>query len=63
MREIYKRHPAEFKWRVEHLDRLFGSPRLRAAIEKEGGIEELLKVMEKESVDFKEKSKPFWLYQ
>lgn len=63
MREIYKRHPAEFKWRVEHLDRLFGSPRLRAAIENEGGIEELLKVMEKESVDFKEKSKPFWLYQ
>jgi uncharacterized protein YbbC (DUF1343 family) len=63
MREIYKRHTADFKWRVEHMDRLFGSPRLRAAIEKEGGVEELLQVMERESAAFAEKTKPYWLYQ
>ena len=63
MREIYKRHTADFKWRVEHMDRLFGSPRLRAAVEKEGGVEELLQVMERESAAFAETTKPYWLYQ
>jgi uncharacterized protein YbbC (DUF1343 family) len=63
LREIYKRHPNEFKWRVDAIDRLFGGPRLRAAVEKEGGIEELLPILERESQEFQAKTKPYWLYQ
>ncbi|MEO7966472.1 MAG: DUF1343 domain-containing protein, partial [Gemmatimonadaceae bacterium] len=63
MREIYKRHPQDFKWRVDAVDRLFGSPRLRAAVEREGGVEALLKVMEHEAAEFGERTKPYWLYK
>ena len=62
LREIYKRHPKEFKWRVDAIDRLFGGPRLRAAVEREGGIEELLPILERESQEFQAKTKPYWLY-
>lgn len=62
LREIYKRHPTEFKWRVDAIDRLFGGPRLRAAVEREGGIEELLPILERESREFQAKTKPYWIY-
>lgn len=62
LREIYKRHPTEFKWRVDAIDRLFGGPRLRAAVEREGGIEELLPILERESQEFQAKTRPYWLY-
>jgi len=62
LREIYKRHPKEFKWRVDAIDRLFGGPRLRAAVEREGGIEELLPILERESQEFQAKTKPYWIY-
>lgn len=63
MREIYTRHTADFKWRTQAIDRLFGTPRLRDAIEKEGGIENLMAVMDREAADFAQKTKPYWLYQ
>ncbi len=63
LRAIYKRHPKEFEWRQSHIDRLAGSTRLRAAVEKEGGIEALLPILAKESAAFKESTRPYWLYK
>ena len=63
LRAIYKRHTAEFQWRVSEIDRLFGSDRLRLAVEREGGIEELLPVLVKESEEFRRQSEKYWIYK
>lgn len=63
MREIYKRHTKDFQWRVQSIDRLAGGPRVREAVEKEGGIEKLLPVFEREAKEFEAKTKPYWLYK
>lgn len=63
LREIYKRHPTEFQWRRDAIDRLAGGPRLREAVEKEGGIEALLPVFDREAKEFEAKTKPYWLYK
>jgi uncharacterized protein YbbC (DUF1343 family) len=63
LRAIYKRHPKEFQWRQQSIDRLAGGPRLRAAVEKDGGVEALLPVLAREAEEFKAKTKPYWLYQ
>jgi len=52
MRAIYARHTKEWQWRTGSIDRLHGSDRLRAAVEREGGIEALLPILERESSDF-----------
>ena len=62
LRAIYARHPRDFQWRVQAADRLFGSPRLRAAVEAEGGIERLLPELARESAAFREATRPAWLY-
>jgi uncharacterized protein YbbC (DUF1343 family) len=62
LRAIYRRHPREFTWREGSIDRLSGSDRLRRAVEREGGIEALLPILDAESKAFEEKSKPFRLY-
>jgi uncharacterized protein YbbC (DUF1343 family) len=63
LREIYKRHTAEWQWRQSGIDRLFGSDRLRLAVEREGGIEELLPVLAKESERFRQESEKYWIYK
>ena len=63
LREIYKRHAAEWHWRQSGIDRLFGSDRLRLAVEREGGIEELLPVLTKESEEFRRQSEQYWIYK
>lgn len=63
LRTIYKRHTAEWKWNQSHMDRLFGSDRLRLAVEREGGIEELLPVIAKESEQFRQQSEKYWIYR
>lgn len=62
LRAIYKRHTADFQWRVQHIDRLAGSARLRAAVEREGGIEALLRELDEESRRFEEKRRGYLLY-
>jgi uncharacterized protein YbbC (DUF1343 family) len=52
LRAIYKRHPKEFTWRTASIDRLSGSDRLRQAVEREGGIEELIPILDRESAEF-----------
>jgi uncharacterized protein YbbC (DUF1343 family) len=62
LRAIYKRHTAQWQWKTS-LDRLFGSDRLRLAVEREGGIEELLPVIAKESEQFRQQSERYWIYK
>jgi len=63
LRVIYKRHTAEFQWRVAEVDRLFGSDRLRLAVEREGGVEEFLPVLAKESEEFRRQSETYRIYK
>lgn len=63
LRAIYKRHPTEFKWRESAIDRLAGSDRLRKAVERDGGIEELIPVLDRESREFEERIRPYRLYR
>jgi uncharacterized protein YbbC (DUF1343 family) len=63
LRAIYKRHTSEWQWRTQSVDRLFGSDRLRLAVEREGGIEALLPTLAREADEFREQSKRYWIYQ
>jgi predicted unusual protein kinase regulating ubiquinone biosynthesis (AarF/ABC1/UbiB family)/uncharacterized protein YbbC (DUF1343 family) len=63
LRAIYVRHPGEFEWRTSHIDRLAGSDRLRQAVERPGGIEELIPVLEHESRAFRAAVAPYLLYR
>lgn len=66
--EIYARHGknGEMKWVVNHMDRLFGSSRLREAVEREavqpGAIDALLAATEAESRSFAAASRAYHLY-
>jgi uncharacterized protein YbbC (DUF1343 family) len=62
LREIYVRHPAQFKWqRGAGIEELSGSRELRAAVEK-GGIDALLEKWRRESDAFAHASAPYRLY-
>jgi uncharacterized protein YbbC (DUF1343 family) len=63
LRTIYKRHTSEWQWRTPQIDRLFGSDRLRLAVEREGGVEELLATIAKESDRFRVESSKYWIYR
>lgn len=63
LRAIYKRHVAQWQWRTESIDRLFGSDRLRLAVEREGGVEALLPQIAAESEQFKQQSSKYWIYK
>jgi uncharacterized protein YbbC (DUF1343 family) len=63
LRTIYKRHTADWQWRTQSIDRLFGSDRLRLAVEREGGIEALLPIIARESDQFREQSSKYWIYK
>ncbi len=63
LREIYRRHAKSFTWRESHVDALSGSKRLRAAVEREGGIEDLITQWDREAAEFALKRAPFQLYR
>lgn len=63
LRAIYKRHTSEWQWRTQSIDRLFGSDRLRLAVEQEGGIEALLPVLARESEEFRQQASRYWIYR
>ena len=62
LRAIYKRHTTDWQWRAS-IDRLFGSERLKLAVEKEGGIEALLPTLATEAAQFREQSSKYWIYR
>ena len=63
LRAIHARHPNDWQWRVQHIDNLFGTPRLRAAVEREGGVEALIPVMREEARRFAESIRPYLIYR
>jgi uncharacterized protein YbbC (DUF1343 family) len=62
LRVIYRRHPREFAWREQGIERLSGSRALRQAVEREGGVEALIPVWRQESERFARDSAPYRLY-
>jgi uncharacterized protein YbbC (DUF1343 family) len=58
---IYRRHPRQFGWEEEGIERLSGSRALRAAVER-GGVESLLAKWEEESAAFRASAAPYYLY-
>jgi uncharacterized protein YbbC (DUF1343 family) len=63
LRAIYERHTAQWQWRTASVDRLFGSDRLRLAVEREGGVEALLEQIAAESKRFEQQSSKYWIYK
>ncbi|MDO8501447.1 MAG: DUF1343 domain-containing protein [Gemmatimonadaceae bacterium] len=62
LRAMYRRHPAEFTWRLPQIDRLAGTDELRKAVEQEGGVERLLEQWRKEAAAFEIEARPFLIY-
>jgi uncharacterized protein YbbC (DUF1343 family) len=61
LREIYQRHPRQFRWEEEGIERLSGSARLRTAVEK-GGVEHVLNRWEEESSAFRATAARYYIY-
>jgi uncharacterized protein YbbC (DUF1343 family) len=63
LREIRRRHPREFQWRVAQMDRLAGSDRARRAVDTgDDAVRALLATYERESRAFAESSRRYHLY-
>jgi uncharacterized protein YbbC (DUF1343 family) len=62
LRAIYKRHPREFSWREQGIERLSGSRALREAVQREGGVEALIPIWRAESDQFARDAMPYRLY-
>lgn len=61
--EIRSRHQADFKWNTAHLDRLFGSRRLREAVEAgPAAMAQLFTQLGAESEAWKASARRVWLY-
>lgn len=61
LREIYRRHPRQFRWEEEGIERLSGSRALRNAVER-GGVEALIARWEKESARFRTEASHYYMY-
>ena len=61
LREIYLRHPKQFRWSGRGIEELSGSLALRNAVEK-GGIEAVLSRWRNESAEFVKRAAPYRLY-
>ena len=61
LREIYSRHPKQFRWNGRGIEELSGSRALRNAVERDG-IDSVLAGWKKESAQFAMKAEPFRLY-
>jgi uncharacterized protein YbbC (DUF1343 family) len=62
LRAIYRRHPREFTWREQGIERLSGARVLRGAVEREGGVETLIPIWQRESEQFARDAAPYRLY-
>lgn len=61
MRSIYRRHPGDWRWRENGIERLAGTARLRAAVERDS-VSELLARWKQESLAFQRSVRDFLLY-
>jgi uncharacterized protein YbbC (DUF1343 family) len=63
LRAIYRRHPRQFSWREQGIERLSGTRALREAVEREGGVEALIPIWRAESEQFARDAVPYRLYR
>lgn len=64
LREIYRRHPREFEWREQSMDRLSGGDRLRRAVQaSDDAVAAVLGTFQTESADFAQQVSPYRLYR
>jgi uncharacterized protein YbbC (DUF1343 family) len=61
MRVIRRRHPNDWKWRENGIERLSGTAQLRRVVER-GGVNVLLDRWRKESRAFQRGTRDYWLY-
>jgi uncharacterized protein YbbC (DUF1343 family) len=61
LREIYIRHPRDFRWQEVGIERLSGSRALRNAVER-GGLGAVLAQWRRESAQFRTQTAPYLLY-
>ena len=61
LREIYIRHPREFRWQEVGIERLSGSRALRNAVER-GGVSAVLAQWGRESAQFRARTSRYFLY-
>ena len=62
LRAIYARHPADFRWREPQLDRLAGTDRLRAAVER-NTVDALIASWNADAATFAARVQPYLLYR
>jgi uncharacterized protein YbbC (DUF1343 family) len=62
LRAIYRRHPRQWRWQEQGIERLSGARALRQAVEREGGVEELIAVWRRESEQFAREAERYRLY-
>jgi uncharacterized protein YbbC (DUF1343 family) len=62
MRIIHRRHPREWKWGENGIERLAGTAVLRKVVER-GGVNGLLDDWRRQSRRFQAATKPYWLYR
>jgi uncharacterized protein YbbC (DUF1343 family) len=64
LREIRARHPGEFEWRAQHMDRLAGSDRARLAVDRgDAAVAALLRTLDAESRAFAESTRRYRIYE
>ena len=62
-RAIYRRHPAEWRWRGNGVELLAGTRALRTAVRtSDAAVEALLRRWRAESARFARETAPYWLY-
>ena len=64
LREIYRRHPREWRWRSNGIEELAGSRALRqAVVTSDAAVAALVRRWATESARFEAATRPYWLYQ
>ncbi|HEY2067108.1 MAG TPA: DUF1343 domain-containing protein [Gemmatimonadaceae bacterium] len=61
LRAIYARHPADFKWRVQQIDRLAGTDQLRPAVEQ-NTVDALLRKWNADAAEFAKRTRRYLIY-
>jgi uncharacterized protein YbbC (DUF1343 family) len=62
LRAMYARHPQDFQWRQRQIDRLAGTDKLRAAVEK-NAVDELIKAWDADASRFAAIVRPYLIYR
>ena len=62
LRAMYARHPQDFQWRQRQIDRLAGTDKLRAAVEK-NTVDELIKEWDADAARFAQMVRPYLIYR